>query len=283
MSPLEWTTTQAGVRMPRIVYGTAWKKERTAGLVETAVRAGFRGIDTACQPRHYREDGVGQALARLADQGVARDQLFLQTKFTPLAGQDPDTAPYDIAAPVAEQVAQSFETSQKNLGVERVDSLVLHSPYDDHQQTLEAWSAMEALHRSGSTGQLGVSNCYDPAVFQRLCADAQVKPCVLQNRFYAATGYDAELRSLCAEHGVVYQSFWTLTANKHLLEAEPVTATARRLDRTPAQVFFRFLTLLGIVPLTGTSSESHMNEDLAIFDFDLEPEERKTLLKLLQP
>ena len=53
-------TTSAGLSMPWIMYGTAWKKERTAALVELAVEAGFRGIDTACQPRHYREDGVGE-------------------------------------------------------------------------------------------------------------------------------------------------------------------------------------------------------------------------------
>src|SRR5215510_12729341 len=99
------------IQMPAILYGTAWKKEQTAQLVSTALRAGFRGIDTACQPRHYHEQGVGDGIAACAEQGIARDQLFLQTKFTPLSGQDTASVPYDPDAALPDQVAQSFERS----------------------------------------------------------------------------------------------------------------------------------------------------------------------------
>src|SRR3990167_6136754 len=81
---------KSGIRMPKIIYGTAWKKERTASLVVKAVKYGFRGIDTACQPKHYFEPGVGQALKELETVGIARDQIFLQTKFTPITSQDPN-------------------------------------------------------------------------------------------------------------------------------------------------------------------------------------------------
>ena len=74
-------------RSPAIVYGTAWKKGKTEELVFEAVQAGFRGIDTACQPKHYFEAGTGAAIARLAKAGVAREDLFLQTKYTPFRGQ----------------------------------------------------------------------------------------------------------------------------------------------------------------------------------------------------
>lgn len=90
----KWLTTSVGVKMPRIIYGTAWKKDRTADLVEKAILAGFRGIDTACQPKHYNEPLVGAALQRLKDHGIKREVLFLQTKFTPLSGQDPKQVPY---------------------------------------------------------------------------------------------------------------------------------------------------------------------------------------------
>jgi diketogulonate reductase-like aldo/keto reductase len=69
MSKYEWLTTAAGVQMPKLIYGTAWKKEQTADLVVTAIRAGFRGIDTACQPKHYNEPQVGEALRRLQGRG----------------------------------------------------------------------------------------------------------------------------------------------------------------------------------------------------------------------
>jgi diketogulonate reductase-like aldo/keto reductase len=201
--------------MPGIIYGTAWKKDRTRDLVVRAVRAGFRGIDTACQPKHYNEPQVGEALVRLADDGIGRNEIFLQTKFTPLAGQDPATVPYDPAAPPADQVAQSFAVSLENLRTDVIDSLVLHSPLAPHTLLMEVWGAMEEIAESGGARQLGISNCYDLPVLEALCGDARVKPAVVQNRFYIDSGYDQELREWCSTRGIGYQSFWTLTANPH--------------------------------------------------------------------
>ncbi len=113
MEDQKWLTTSAGVKMPRIIYGTAWKKDRTADLVVKAIQAGFRGIDTAGQPKHYDEALVGEALQRLKNEGVEREALFLQTKFTPLSGQDPGQVPYDINSPIELQVVQSFEDIEK--------------------------------------------------------------------------------------------------------------------------------------------------------------------------
>lgn len=98
--------------MPRFMYGTAWKKDRTKDLVELAVRSGFRGIDTACQPKHYYEPGVGDALQALYAEGVVtREDIFLQTKFTSLTGQDPQKIPYDKNANLSQQVHESFTVS----------------------------------------------------------------------------------------------------------------------------------------------------------------------------
>ena len=86
-----------GVRVPRFMYGTAWKEHRTEGLTRLALEVGFRGIDTANQRQHYFEAGVGAAIAAA---GIARDELFLQTKFTDVRGQD-HRLPYDPDAPLA--------------------------------------------------------------------------------------------------------------------------------------------------------------------------------------
>jgi diketogulonate reductase-like aldo/keto reductase len=104
---------------------------------------------------------------------------------------------------------------------------------------------------------------------QTLYASARHKPAVLQNRFYADTGYDRELRVFCRQRGMIYQSFWTLTANPLLLAHRTVQALAAQYGRTPAQILFRYLTQNDITPLTGTRSQTHMREDLAIFDFEL--------------
>lgn len=196
MNDAAWTCSASGVRMPRIIYGTAWKEKRTAELVEHAIAMGFRGIDTACQPKHYNEAGVGEGLARCLKRGMSRESLYLQTKFTPLAGQDPARVPYDPDASLAQQVvAQSLDASLRHLGTEYLDGLLLHAPLQQPEATLEAWRAMETLFHSGIVRQLGLSNCYDPAHFRRLWQEAEVKPSVLQNRFYADTGYDRELRA----------------------------------------------------------------------------------------
>ena len=268
--------------MPWIIYGTAWKKERTADLVVKAIQTGFKGIDTACQPKHYDEPLVGVALNRMKDQGIERETLFLQTKFTPLSGQDPKQVPYDEYSPIESQVIQSFETSKKNLQTEYVDSLVLHSPMAPHSLLMKVWNEMETIQRTGGARQLGISNFYDTETMRQLYADAKVKPAVVQNRFYQETGYDADLRNWCSSHGVIYQSFWTLTANPHILGSNTVLTIAQKYKKTGAQIFFRYLSQSGIVPLTGTCSEQHMREDLSIFDFELSSDDLKNVSRLLK-
>jgi diketogulonate reductase-like aldo/keto reductase len=271
-----------GVSMPRLVYGTAWKKERTAELVERALAAGFRGVDTACQPKHYNEAGVGDGLAAAFAHGLARDDVYLQTKFTPFPGQDPDNLPYDPKASLRDQVRQSFAASLRNLRVARLDGLVLHSPYAEDRDTLEVWRAMEEIYREGGARQLGISNCYELSRLKMLCETAKTPPAVIQNRLYAKTKFDREMRAFCSERGILYQSFWTLTANPAILAHASVAALAQKYDRTPAQIFFRCLTQIGVVCLTGTSSPGHMAQDLAIFEFRLTAPECATIEALLR-
>lgn len=270
----------SGVRSPRIMYGTAWKKTQTEELVRKAIQLGFRGIDTACQPKHYHEAGVGAGVAACLNQGLSRADLYLQTKFTPLSGQDPNRVPYDPRARLAEQVAQSFQASLRNLQTSYVDCLVLHSPLTDAAQSMEVWQAMEAICDDAGVSQLGISNCYSLEYLERLYRSARVKPAVVQNRFYAETDYDREIRAFCKQRRIIYQSFWTLTANPHVLAHDKLKALASKYGRTPAQVLFRYLTQEDIVPLTGTKTDNHMREDLEIFDFELTENERDAVTAL---
>ncbi|HEY6640986.1 aldo/keto reductase [Povalibacter sp.] len=274
--------SRSGVQVPALLYGTAWKKEQTAALVSQAIRAGFRGIDTACQPKHYHEAGVGDGVAACLSDGLKRTDLYLQTKFTSLSGQDPQRVPYDPRASLPEQVQQSFAASLRHLQTTYLDSLVLHSPMQTLAQTLQVWRAMESLVEQGIVRQLGISNCYELSVLQRIDAAARIKPAVLQNRFYADTGYDREIRAYCRERGVLYQSFWTLSANPQLLASETLQSLAKHYASTPAQILFRYLTHEGVVPLTGTKSTAHLRDDLAIFGFELTASERDAITRLLE-
>ena len=269
--------SNAGIRIPKIIYGTAWKKTDTGRLVKLAIQHGFRGIDTACQPKHYDEAGVGTGVAASMNSMLARGDLYLQTKFTTVDGQDPRRIPYDARAPLLEQVAQSCAVSLQNLQTDHLDCLVLHSPLPTPQQTLEAWHACESLVDSGGVRQLGISNCYTLTELEHLWHRARIKPAVVQNRFYADTGYDREIRAFCRQHQIVYQSFWTLTANPQVLAHATLTALASIHRRTPAQILFRYLTQTGVVPLTGTRSEAHMRDSLSIFDFELSAADRSAV------
>jgi diketogulonate reductase-like aldo/keto reductase len=266
---------------PRLIYGTAWKKARTAELVRTALATGFRAVDTACQPKHYDEAGVGAGLAAAYATGLRREELYLQTKFTSLSGQDRNRIPYDPNASLSDQVAQSFATSQRNLDTEYLDCLVLHSPLSRPVRTDEVWRAMEMLVDAGGAQALGISNCYELGELERIHDMARIKPAVVQNRFYAETGYDQEIRAFCRERGISYQSFWTLTANPALLGADAISRLARAHKRTPPQILFRYLSQIGVTPLTGTTSIQHMREDLAIFDFELARSEIDAISALL--
>jgi diketogulonate reductase-like aldo/keto reductase len=274
-----FVTSTADVRSPRILYGTAWKKDDTESLVRTALLQGFRGIDTACQPKHYNETGVGAGVAAFlaSGDGLTREDLYLQTKFTSLSGQDPTRIPYDPKAPLAEQVTQSCAISLRNLGTDYLDCLVLHSPLPSARQTLEVWQTMESLVDAHNVRQLGISNCYRLEELEALFDSARLKPAVVQNRFYADTGYDREIRAFCRQHGIIYQSFWTLSANPRVLAHRTVRELASKYRRTPAQILFRYLTQSDIVPLTGTCAVPHMREDLGIFEFELTVFEREVM------
>lgn len=250
---------------PAIIYGTAWKEDRTQPLVELALQAGFRGIDTANQRKHYHEAAVGDAIANAFASGlVRRDELFLQTKFTFRAGQD-HRLPYDPAAPIREQVEQSFISSLAHLQTKYVDSYLLHGPSTRAGLTdndWQAWEAIEAIHDSGRARAIGVSNV-NVGQLQLLLDQARVRPRIVQNRCYASQGWDRAVRELCSAHHIVYQGFSLLTANRTVLAHPDVVRIAQRLACSVPQLVFRFAMNIGIMPLTGTTSENHMRDDMA--------------------
>lgn len=267
------------IPIPAFMYGTAWKKDATARLVELAVKSGFRAIDTANQLIHYQEDLVGEALLSLAQNGIKRESLFLQTKFTSPSGQDHRT-PYDASADITTQVQQSFESSLNHLHTDYLDSYVLHGPYSRFglgKSDWEVWAAMEEYFRAGKTKVIGISNVQANQL-EELCGKASVKPMVVQNRCYAVMGWDKEVREICQSQGIIYQGFSLLTANQDVLRDPEVWSIARRVGGNPLQVIFRFALQVGMLPLTGTTNEQHMKDDLAVLTgFELSKEEVQTI------
>ena len=271
-----------GVAVPSIMYGTAWKEERTEALTSDAIACGFRAIDTANQRKHYVEAGVGAAVGgAVASGSVTREQLFLQTKFTWPRGQD-HRLPYDPNADLATQVHQSIDSSLKHLGVTRIDSYILHSPsrgYGLAEADWEIWRAMEEAVRAGRVGLLGVSNIS----FEQLATlieSVNIAPAFVQNRCFARNRWDADVRALCETNDIVYQGFSLLTANPQVLSSPRLIAIARRHGKTVPQVVFRFAIELAMLPLTGTSDGLHMRQDVDIFDFTSSDEDIEIMLEL---
>ncbi|HEX4146385.1 MAG TPA: aldo/keto reductase [Pirellulales bacterium] len=284
-APPDPTVSIQGARVPRLLYGTAWKEDSTRRLTELALVQGFRGIDTANQRRHYHEGAVGEAIAAsLASGLVTRDELFLQTKFTFRRSQD-HRLPYDPEAPIATQVEQSLASSLAHLGTETIDSYLLHGPSGNVGLTAADWAAwrgMEAIHHSGRARMLGVSNV-TPDQLRALCQEARVQPRFVQNRCYATTGWDRGVREFCAAGGMIYQGFSLLTANRKVIASAELGRIAERHGRTRNQTVFRFALDVGMIALTGTSSADHMREDLAVFDFRLAADEIKQIESLAAP
>ncbi|KAI5205581.1 hypothetical protein AUEXF2481DRAFT_36296 [Aureobasidium subglaciale EXF-2481] len=249
-----------------MLYGTAWKKERTANLVKQALQAGYLAIDTAAQPKHYREHLVGDGVREfLSTSSLKREDLYLQTKFTSINGQDPNNLPYDPSSSITEQVKASVASSLHNLrnneNVEEsyIDCLVLHSPLPTIQQTMEAWDTMSSFVPT-KVHSLGISNTSLP-ILRYIWDNSTVKPKVVQNRFYAATGWDIALRQFCKDSDIEYQSFWTLTGNPEFLSAPLITRTAEEVGISDEVLLYGFVQGLGITPINGTTS--HIETDVA--------------------
>jgi diketogulonate reductase-like aldo/keto reductase len=201
---------------------------------------------------------------------VTRGDLFLQTKFTYRSGQD-HRLPYDPAADISTQVAQSLASSLEHLGTDYVDSYILHGPASGYGWTADdsqVWDAMAKERDSGRARLLGVSNVSLRHLEQMTTVHAEA-PAFVQNRCFARLGWDRDVRLFCRDRNIIYQGFSLLTANPEVLRDPLVVGLAARGKATPAQVVFRFAQTVGILPLTGTSDAQHMKQDLASRDLTL--------------
>ncbi|GHP06351.1 hypothetical protein PPROV_000509800 [Pycnococcus provasolii] len=278
-------TTVLKPNMPWLIYGTAWKQAETYSLVRRALQPGkFQGIDTANQRKHYREDAVGRAVQSLP---ATKTAVYLQSKYTPMNGHARGTEPYDETASAEERVKASFWSTMAHLGLAEeeqgndasnwrgrpLDAYLIHGltewkvPLSDEDWRI--YRAMEDLYQSGYVLRIGLSNVLPQHVLE-LCEKAVVKPHVVQNRCYATTRFDEEMRNMLASDvckhddgtAPTYQAFSLLTANSRILKHETMQPIAARRGETPAATLIAFARQLGMVTLTGSRDEAHWNADL---------------------
>lgn len=272
-----------GTAVPRFIYGTAWKEQATSELTLQALNHGFTAIDTANQRKHYYEEGVGEALQNYYQvSGKSRDDLFIQTKFTYPEGQD-NRLPYDPEADSKTQVEQSFLSSLKHLQTDYLDAYLLHGPSQSRglsDRDFEVWEAMENFYRSGHIKLLGVSNVSHDQL-EYLSHHAAIKPMLVQNRCFARTGWDSDVRELCQRHDIHYQGFSLLTANAAIFEKPEFQAITARTGLTGPQAIFQAALKMGMIILTGTSDAEHMQQDLNCLKTPLTNEEIELIEQLM--
>jgi diketogulonate reductase-like aldo/keto reductase len=141
-----------------------------------------------------------------------------------------------------------------------IDTLVLHSPMPTMAETLEVWQTLEQFV-PGEIRNLGISNC-NLFTLMELYERSNIKPVVVQNRFYADTKFDIGLRKFCEEKGIIYEAFWTLTANPSLLRSLEVRQLSDAFGISPQAALYCLVLGLGKVTiLNGTTNPETMVED----------------------
>ncbi len=179
--------------------------------------------------------------------------------------------PYDPSLSITDQVHTSIKSSLHNLRPSTepssadstiLDCLVLHSPLPTIAQTLEAWRTAES-YVPHKIRNLGISNVF-MGTLEQLYEAAKVKPAVVQNRFYPTTQFDGEVRAFCVEKGIIYQAFWTLSANPNVVHAPEVGVVSHSvgLSSVHEAMYCLTLSLDNVVILNGTKNEEHMRGDL---------------------
>lgn len=248
-----------GVMMPAVGFGVYQiPAEETEKVVEEALEAGYRMIDTAAS--YFNEKQVGEAIRR---SGLKREDVFITTK---LWVQDYE---YDDAL-------RAFDKSMSLLGLDYLDLYLLHKPYGNYYA---AWRAAERLYREGRVRAIGVTS-FSCERLQDLYLHNEVKPMVNQletHPFFQQRQAGAFLRS----EGIQHEAWAPFAEGQNGLFRHPVLSDiARRHGKTVGNVVLRWLNQRGVVVIPKTVHKERMRENLESFDFVLTDEEMQAIAAL---
>ena len=238
-----------GIEIPQLGFGVFQvPPEETQSVVEQALEAGYRHIDTAAAYRN--EEGVGRALAA---SGLPREEVFVTTKLWN-AQQGFDST---IAA---------FEASLERLGLDHVDLYLIHWPVPSEDRFVDTWRAFERIHEEEGARTIGVSN-FRIEDLERLAADTVTRPAVNQIELHPRH-QQAELRAWHERHDIATEA-WSPLAQGELLDEPVIAEIAERHGKTPAQAILRWHLQLGNVVIPKSVTPERIRENIEIFDFEL--------------
>ena len=246
-----------GVEIPCIGFGMWQTPDNITGVnaVKSAIQAGYTHIDTA--QAYGNEDCVQKAIAQ---SGVDRKKLFITTKLWNTNHS------YDLTM-------KSFEESLRKLGTDYVDMFLIHWPnpaaFRDHWQkaNAETWKAMEELYEAGKIRAIGISN-FRPHHIETLLETAKIKPMVNQIRLCPGETQD-EVVDYCKSLGMVIEAYSPLGTGK-IFDVPQMKVLAEKYGRSIAQICVRWSLQRGYLPLPKSVTPSRIEENLKVFDFELE-------------
>ncbi len=246
-------TLHDGVEIPQLGFGVFQvPPEETQWVVEHALEAGYRHLDTAAAYRN--EKGVGAAIAA---SGLAREDVFVTTKlWNSQQGYDSTLA--------------AFDASLGRLGFDYVDLYLIHWPAPTEDRFVDTWRAFERIRDEGRARTIGVSN-FRVEDLERLQAEAETLPTINQVELHPRL-QQAELRAWHGEHRVATEA-WSPLAQGDLLDDETIARVAERHGRTPAQAILRWHLQLGNVVIPKSATPERIRENIELFDFELSEED----------
>lgn len=254
-----------GVQMPWVGLGVFQVKEGKDLIeaVKSAVKAGYRSIDTAAI--YENEAGVGQGIREaLAQNGLTREELFVTSKVW-----NADLG-YD-------ETLTAYEASLQRLGLDYLDLYLIHWPVASKYK--DAWRAMEKLYRDGRVRAIGVSN-FQIHHLEDLMADAAIKPMINQVEFHPYLT-QKELLYFTREHGIQLEA-WSPLMQGGLLDQPVLTEIAAAHGKTVAQIILRWDLQNGVITIPKSIKEHRIIENAAIFDFELNSAEMERIDALNQ-
>ncbi|CAN5124237.1 aldo/keto reductase [soil metagenome] len=247
LSPL--LTFNDGRTIPQLglgVYKVA--DDEAARVVETAIDAGYRHVDTAAL--YNNERGVGQGISA---SGIAREDVFVTTKVW-----DTDHG-YD-------RTLRAFETSREKLGLEYVDLYLIHWPVPSKDLYVETWRALERLKADGLARSIGVSN-FNTHHLDRVLAESDVVPVLNQVELHPWLP-QTEVREYDTSHGILTEA-WSPLARGRIIGDSVLEAIGVAHGKSAAQVVIRWHLQLGNVVIPKSVTDARIRENFDVFDFEL--------------